>query len=284
MIIVEKLKHISVCYHRVTTSVKLMLQEHYDIPEYENTCFLINTYDIADYYQEDIEFVKQHKRIIYYMLEHKSKNYSNEQNSSDISIFSTLYNTVFFNEWWEMDYNAQQTDCIRELNIPIYYKPVRYTYLIKPVKDIYITNKTIDFCHIGTISSDHRHKLIGDLEYPYKGISIKFITSCFPLEKCIPEMNTSKYILDTLRVDSMFTQNQVRIFELLCMGYTVCAEKCILNMFPGLIYEWENIDGLYNIVKRGEYLNPTEAYKEMTYTDDAYEKYVNFLIEQQINQ
>lgn len=281
MIIVEKLKHISVCYYWATYSVKLMIQEHYDIPEYENTCFLINTYNIADYYPENIEFVKTHKRIIYYMLEHKEKNQSLNKNTEDIEIFGTLYNTVFFNEWWEMDYNAQQTNCIHELSIPIYYKPMRYTSLIKPVKDIYTTRKTIDFCHIGTIATEHRVDIIKNLEFPYKGISIKFITSCFPLENCIPEMNTSRYILDTLRLDTMATPNQVRIFELLCMGYTVCTEKRSLNMFPGLVYEWETVGDLNAIASRGEYLHPTEAYKELTYTDEAYEKYVNYLIEQQ---
>lgn len=36
-----------------------------------------------------------------------------------------------------------------------------------------------------------------------------------------------------------------------------------------------------SIIKRGEYLHPTEAYKEMTYTDKAYETYVNNLIQLQ---
>lgn len=51
-------------------------------------------------------------------------------------------------------------------------------------------------------------------------------------------------------------------------------------MFPGLIYEWSTIDELYEIVKNNQYLHPTEAYKEMTYTDEAYNKYVNDLINQ----
>lgn len=54
------------------------------------------------------------------------------------------------------------------------------------------------------------------------------------------------------------------------MGYTMCSKKAPFNMFPGLIYE----------VKKGEYLHPTEAYKEMTYTNEAYNKYINNLIEQ----
>ena len=46
-------------------------------------------------------------------------------------------------------------------------------------------------------------------------------------------------------------------------------------MFPGLGYEWETVDELYEIVQRGEYLTPTEAYKKMTYRFEDYEKYAN---------
>ena len=94
-------------------------------------------------------------------------------------------------------------------------------------------------------------------------------------------MNASRYILDTLRIDTIATPNQVRIFELLCMGYTVCTEKCKFNMFPGLVYEWETPEDLIEIANRNEYLHPTEAYREMTYTDEAYGQYVNNLIKLQ---
>ena len=52
-------------------------------------------------------------------------------------------------------------------------------------------------------------------------------------------------------------------------------------MFPGLVYEWETPEDLIEIANRNEYLHPTEAYKEMTYTDEAYGQYVNNLIKLQ---
>lgn len=285
MVIVEKLKFITVCYYWVTNNVKLMLQEHYDIPEYKNTAFLVNTYNVGDFSESDIDFINTHDRIIYYMLEHQLKDgyYTEDCYKGDMNYFASLYNRIHYTEWWSMDYEAQSNKVIRDnLNIPIKYKPVRYTTLIKPVKDIYATKKTVDFCHIGTIGTEHRTDLIKKIEYPYHGISLKFITQNFLMENNIPEMNSSRFILDTLRIDAINTQNQVRIFELLCMGYTVCSEKCPVNMFPGLIYEWKTVDELINIVNRNEYLHPTEAYKELTYTDEAYEKYVNNLINLQV--
>ncbi len=284
MVILEKLKYVSVVYDNSTKNVKLMIQEHYDLPEYENTAFLINKYNICDYSEEDIDFINTHNNIIYYMMEHKLKNggYTEEIYQGDYMYLGSLYDKIHYTEWWTMDYEPQANKIIRDnLSIPIKYKPVRYTTLIKPVKDIYTTKKTVDFCHIGTIGSEHRMDLIKKIEYPYHGVSLKFITQSYLSDNNIAEMNTSRFILDTLRLGDMITPNQVRIFELLCMGYTVCAEKCGLNMFPGLVYEWETVDELVEIAKNKEYLHPTEAYKEMTYTDEAYEQYVNNLIKLQ---
>lgn len=284
MVILEKLKYVSVVYYNSTKNVKPLIQEHYDIPEYENTVFLLSTYNIFDYTQNDIDLIKKHCHIIYYMLDHKLKDgkYTKDLYIQDSNCFLALANTIPITEWWTMDYEPQSNKIIRDnLSIPIKYKPVRYTTLIKPVDNIYTVNKTIDFCHIGTIGSDYRIDLIKSFEFPYHGISFKFITQSYLSDNNIAEMNTCRFILDTLRDGDMITPNQVRIFELLCMGYTVCTQKCGLNMFPGLVYEWETVDDLVDIVKNKEYLHPTEAYKEMTYTDKAYEEYVNNLIKLQ---
>jgi hypothetical protein len=185
-------------------------------------------------------------------------------------------------EIWAMDYKPQfAVRCEKELGIQNKYVPVRYTSLIHPVDNIYSTPKTVDLCLIGTLYDNHRQEIIQDL-INSRVCSIKTVVNRYNenMSYLKNEMNTSRFILDTLRDKSMITPNQVRIFELLCMGYTVCAEKCGLNMFPGLVYEWETVGDLYYIVKNSQYLHPTEAYKEMTYTDEAYEKYVNYLIKQ----
>lgn len=284
MVILEKLKYITICYYWTTNNVKLMLQEHYDLPEYKNTVFLLNTYNICDYTKNDIDFINTHNNIIYYMLEHKLKDnfYTEQVYQGDSNYFASLYNAIHYTEWWTMDYEPQSNKIIRDnLNIPIKYKPVRYTTLVPQVKNIYTTKKTIDFCHIGGLSSSHRMDLIRKFEALGCQISFKFITQTGDIKSCITNMNDSRFMLDTLRIDTIATPNQVRIFELLCMGYTVCTEKCKFNMFPGLVYEWETPEDLIEIANRNEYLHPTEAYREMTYTDEAYGQYVNNLIKLQ---
>lgn len=280
MIIFKKHKYIAIAYISYLESVALMIQEHYDIPEYEGTVFLINTFwNIlsTDYTNE----YYQYKRRIYYMLEHRCTDYWNHIDF-DKKFLDALINQMGCTEFWTMDYNPEITGSLREISdIPIIYKPVRYTSLIKPVENIYTTKKTIDYCHIGGLSdcNSHRIDLIREIETLGCQISFKFITQTPNIKSCITNMNDSRFIIDILRLKNILTQNQVRIFELLCMGYTVCAEKCGLNIFPGLIYEWETVNDLVEIAKNKDYLHPTEAYKEMTYTDKAYEQYVNNLIE-----
>lgn len=280
--IIEQLKYITIAYIPLVESVKLMVQEHYDSPEFDNTIFYISV--LPTYTEFDENFNNSFHRKIYYQLEHKvsDKNgYSNIYNEQD-NYYVGLVKINNITEMWTMDYKPQfAVRCEKEFSIPNKYVPMRYTSLIHQLECIYTTPKSVDLCFIGTLYDDHRQKIFQNL-INERFCRIKMMINKYDenMSYLISEMNTSKYILDTLRNDSMFTQNQVRIFELLCMGYTVCSEKCRLNMFPGLIYEWETVDDLMEIINRGEYLHPTEPYKELTYTDEAYEKYVNYLIEQ----
>ena len=279
----EKYKHIAVEYYSYLKPVALMIKEHYDTPEYDGTIFMINTFWAVLDSQYIDEFYK-YKRRIYYNLEHKCTDdlAYNQYKEFDMQFVDKILNEAGCTEFWTMDYNPEITYLIREISdIPIKYKPVRYTTLIPQVKNIYTAKKTIDFCHIGGLSSSHRMDLIRKFEALGCQISFKFITQTGDIKSCITNMNDSRFMLDTLRIDTIATPNQVRIFELLCMGYTVCTEKCGLNMFPGLVYEWETPEDLIEIANRNEYLHPTEAYKEMTYTDEAYGQYVNNLIKLQ---
>lgn len=278
--------HITIGWYKLVDSVKNMILEHYNTSEYDDTLFLVNTLFVANENPEHYTgIIGKHKRVIYYNLEHSLLN--TDTTNEDNRILDSLVNVFGVNEIWEMEYNSNFSKLAKsKYNIPVKYKPMRYTSLIKPIEDISTTPKSCDFTFIGTICTDYRVNFMKKVNgyfwnLPEKDIkSFKFISGMFNISNSIPEMNTSKYVLDVKRFDDLICPNQVRIFELLCMGYTVCVEKCPINMFPGLVYEWENINDLLNICNKNEYINPIEAYKEMTYTDEAYDNYVNYLIEQ----
>ena len=266
-------------------SVATMIREHYDKPEYEGTLFLINTYLIAipqsvKLHKELFDKHVYSKHIVYYYLEHDVGSLKEDE----ISQMDTLVNVFGVNEFWDMSYKSTMQTYVREkYGLPTKFVPMRYTSLIKQIPDLESIEKTSDFCFVGGLHSDYRIKLISDInEYRWStrdDVSFKLIFGTAKLQNSIPELNSSRFILDIKGLDKYYYQNQVRIFELLCMGYTVCVEKSILNMFPGLIYEWGTIEDLYNL-KNKPYLHPTEGYKKMTYTNESYEKYVNYLSEQ----
>lgn len=281
---IQKLKYINIIYTEKLESVKLMVQEHYDTPEYNNSLFILNTSWAECDCTEIISNTEKYTKKIYYSFEHKPNTvtyYDNNFFGDCIGYFNELYNLFKINEIWSMDYEPQLEQILNRYNFIYKYKPVRYTSLIKPVKNIHTTPKTCDMCFVGSIGdSTNRSNFIHIIERCNCSNTIKFITNTKNLRSVTPELNTCKYILDISREKQIATQNQVRIFELLCMGYTVCAEKCSINMFPGLVYEWETISELIDFVNKNEYIHPIETYKKMTYTDEAYEKYVNYLIEQ----
>lgn len=279
--IIEKLKYATVCYTPWVESVKLTIQEHYDKPEYNNTIILINC--LPEFTETNVKILSAYNKRIYYILEHKTSNedYYKTWFKRDCDLFYPFAGKFNINEVWTMDYGSQVANELnKQFGIPIKYLPVRYTSLINKIPNISESVKTVDCCMVGLLQCPMRYDFYVTLENRHD-FSFKGITQTDNLSSVIPELNSSRYILDIPRRYDSLTQNQVRIFELLCMGYTVITKKFDVNLFPGLVYEYESYDDIVNIVNKNEYLHPTEAYKEMTYTDEAYEQYVNNLIQLQ---
>lgn len=185
-----------------------------------------------------------------------------------------------------MDYKPKKlVEYCNEHGVKVLYKPVRYTSLIKPSEGILTTPKTVDLCFVGmlTMWAEYRQAFIDELEHKAI-VSFKGLTQVKNMECVIPEMNMANYQIDIPRKDEMKTQNQVRLFELISRGYTVLAKKAEYNMFPGMIFEYETFNdvvGFVNLRKVFEPKSLIQAYKNLTYTDEAYEKYINYLIQQQ---
>ena len=68
---IQKLKYINIIYTEKIESVKLMVQTHYDTPEYNNSLFILNTSWTECDCTEIINNIEKYTKKIYYSLEHK---------------------------------------------------------------------------------------------------------------------------------------------------------------------------------------------------------------------
>lgn len=265
---VEKLKYITVVYPVVLESVKLMVHEHYDNAEYDDTLFLINT--IGYYIDLSSSDYNQH-RCIYYNFEHSLDFDLNEKPR-----VIEYINNYRITEIWSFEPNCEMFDT----DLGVKYMPVRYTSFIS--KPEYRTEPKFDLGFIGIVGSDdscpRRNKFFDKyIRSAEHGFSLKILNG-YPLSELHDELANCRFILDSHRNYRHSMQNQVRIFESLCSSYTVLAEKSEYNIFPGLVYEWNNIDELNEFINTVEPKDLSEKYKEMTYTDEAYEEYRHKII------
>lgn len=257
---VETFKYITIIYLQQVESVKLMVQEHYDTPEYDDTLFIINTGILSD-----LNGFTQHRKI-YYNLEH-----SNDMEPSEKFLVNDFFHNSGITEVWSMEPNCETFDID---DIGVKYMPVRYTSYIKRY-DYQLTGK-FDLGFAGIIGpynvAPRRDKFFDDFRKNNYKFSIKILNG-YSISEMQDEFATCRFVLDCHRNYRHSMQNQVRIFEHICLGHTVLSEKSTYNMFPGLIYEWENIGELDNLIKTVEPQDFSEKYKEMTYSNESYENY-----------
>lgn len=258
-LIVENFKYITIIYMPQVESVKLMIQEHYDTPAYDDTLFLINTG--VDLNKEDFP----QKRKIYYNLEHGDDMVPEEK-----FLVNEFFHDFGVTDVWSMEPNCETFDT----DLGVTFMPMRYTSYIKKVD--YPISYKFDLGFVGIVGpswvAPRRDRFFGDYLEKKCDFSIKILNG-YPISEMQDEFASCKFVLDMHRNYRHNMQNQVRIFEYLCLGYTVLSEKSRYNMFPGLIHEWESIEELDNLIKTIEPCDFSEKYKEMAYSDEAYENY-----------
>lgn len=268
-IIVEKLKHIRVVYIPQLESIKLMVQEHYDTPEYDDSLILINRIYHYDENGNTVLFKKddftEHRRIFYNFEHGPDMPLLDKENLQEFA------RNFGLTEMWTFEPNIEQIDG----GLPVKYRPPRYTTLIE--KSDLNCEKKFDLGFVGIIGSNGYSPRRNDFFNEYivnKTIdfSIKILNG-FSISQLKDELANCKFILDSKRNYRHSYQNNVRIFEHLCLGHTVLSEKSDYNIFPGLIYEWNNIHDLNKLIKNIEPEDFSEKYKELTYSDEAYERY-----------
>ena len=273
---IEKFDYITVVYKPQLEAVKYMFKEHYDKPEYADTLFLINTILWWDdkqncYHQFNREDFTETRRI-YYNLEHAADTIPQEQQSLKEYIM-----TFGLTEIWTFEPNIENWDCGL---IPIKFVPLRYTSLLE--KSNLDVEKKFDLGFIGIVGSPgyspRRNEFFDKyIQTPQIDFSIKILNG-FTISELKDELANCKFVLDSKRNYRHSMPNQVRLFEHLCLGHTVLSEKSDMNVFPGMVYEWNDIFELNNLIKTVQPEDMSLRYKEMTYSDDAYLNYKYYIM------
>ena len=263
-----KCKYITIVYPELLNSIALMIQEHYDNANYDDTLFLVNTCN--SYLDLQKPEYNQH-RCIYYNLEHNN----DFDNSQKDNALDQIYNYKI-TEIWSMEPNCELWDT----DLGVKFMPVRYSTYIK--NNVIKQANKFDLGFIGLpVNYNFAPRRIKLLEQIYLNpdvdLSLKILAG-YNINELCDEFSNCKFVLDTHRNYRHSMQNQVRIFEHLCLGHTVLSEKSTYNMFPGLIYEFENVQQLNDLVHTVEPQDFSEKYKEMTYTDEAYESYCDNIL------
>lgn len=196
--------------------------------------------------------------------------------------------------WWIQDYQKSMdvVDEIWDFNIENYkyfqeighgdkfrFIPPRYTTWFEQFR--MNLNKDFDIFFTGVFNSDLRKKAIECLTY-----DIDITANTIPFKLCntnnislrYKEMQTSKYTIDLPHFDTPQTINGLRIFESICLNIPVIVfDKYDLGSkkyFDDIIV----ISEFRNEVLRIICMNIPDSgvadrFKELTYTDEAYERY-----------
>lgn len=251
-------KHILVRYMPLAKSTAYMVLEHYDTEEYEDTVFVINTWDS----KEEAASHLLGARYIFYQMEHfpMGGDYVKE----------TIQRMNTYDEVWDIDI----------LNIRIYpdeirkkvkFMPLRYASIYDNLNIIRKAVPRFDWLFCG-VCSPHRQQIIGWLAANFELNKGMYIFG-HKYEEIPDLLADAKFMINIHQTDESHTiQEQVRISEILSMGLPVISERSIINYFGDLITECDMYD-LPTVLKIANSDSQKDQYKKLTYTDDAYNAY-----------
>lgn len=264
-------------YNDYVKPIVEMCIEHY-VPHFNNVCLMVNSPPNDDTYS----YIRKHPNqyYIYYNLEHKYPLYGNKpkyDSENWNNIFLTFMNYV--NEVW--DYNIENKDFfdINGYGDKFLFKPLRYTKWFDNFTEEHKPNFDIEF--EGSFTTNTRFKLIQVLTKPSidTGKSLKFkLANTDDVTVKYKEKQDAKYCIDLPHYNYPQTTNATRIYESVCLNKQVIVyDKWNVGSrkyFGNLCLYIDDIHDIFNIVKTEPKSNVKDIFKEWTYTDKAYNEYI----------
>lgn len=260
MIELNKGNYIGVVGYGYIDSITYMTLYHYDKPEFSN--YLINCCVMYSYDDIISEF-PQYEGYILYNLEHLLDQFGHIK----LDLIKSILKWGIIWEYDIINYLLIKS-IIDRFNLPnqIYFMPVRYF----PYKEDYLEDGKFDFelMFYGSINERRLRYLKDILSYPnnYPALMLTGKT----LGYLLPYFNKSKFILN-IHQDSIFYQEQVRIFECILLNKTVISEPSLVNYYPNMIYELSihDIEDI-KLIRSLKLLYPRNRLKELTFKDEDF--------------
>lgn len=298
--------HIQIISIFVLEPVCRMILEHYDNPDYENTLFIVGSVNYLR--QCDCVYVPSknsyidypnlhdtYSRVIYYNLEHTFHLYKFESGSlynQNIDVLNYLdYVDEIWTPWLETLACSSHSSRIDKLR----WVPLRHTSYYEHL-DYSSTEYQFDLLFLGSLTPercDDLRKLALNTNfrsatgYTITVNSLHVLTlSGYRLIDIPQVVHLSKFLLDLRRGDlNAFEQNVVRIYDGLVLNKpTICLYIDIFSYFPNITIELDP-DNTGNLCTLQEFINAShaddvrDAFKYMTYTQQAYDKYKQTILD-----
>lgn len=255
--------YIDVVGRDIYTSVMWMVMEHYNNVNYTGTLFIINFNVTA--LEVISKFDLHPTQVIYYDLEHLRhhkyywfKFFEDENRGYD--------------RIWTMSIDNYE-EVLKHVRPDAEFRPLRYTIWNEQWKVNKKENPRFDLGITCLLDYDRR-QVLADLSQLYMhNSSIIIWGQYYTTLKDI--LGDCKYALD-LSHDSeqAADQNQLRISEMLSIGMPVISDRPMQNYFKGLVKICDRTaQGIISQIGDDWREDYADKYKQLTWSDEAYEKY-----------
>lgn len=261
--------HIRVLYDDISYPYTHIIEEHYSNERFRDTIFMLTPcYPCFSFSGNLIspEMMEGYNNRIFCNFDHFVYEDYKEM------LFQWIRDSNITKVWeWQINMINIYPDDIRPM---VEFMPVRYCQWYEQFRTDRSAEKIYDVAFIGNINH-RRYNILCDYFSNYS--NIKTVLG-YGLSELAYEFDNCKCILN-IHGDDGNNQEQLRIFEAICLNIPVVSEISPVNYFPGMVIEVPTAQisqlDIMSELTGGINQNFDRAgfYKLMTYTDEAFEEY-----------
>lgn len=264
--------HIRIMYDDISYPYTHIIMEHYSDERYRDTIFMLTPcYPYFSFNGNLIpeEMMEGYTNRIFCNFDHFAYKEYKEM------VFEWIRNTGITKVWeWQANMTARYYIYPEDIRQNVIFMPVRYCEWYEQFRTNRDAEKIFDLGFIGNINP-RRYNLLQNYFSSYS--HIKTVLG-YGLPNLANNFDDCKCILN-IHGDDGNNQEQLRVFEAICLNIPVISEKSPINYFPGMVIEVptaqiSQVDVMGAIANGiNQDFDRAGLYKRMTYSDEAFEEY-----------